>query len=232
MKTHYHTIKSFCKIIIELCFRLRQALCPMETPKIIGLCGHKHSGKSYVAARIAASLTKKGYTVQRLSFADKVREYESALWSFKIGRILDDMRDNLEIPEEVCRRIGMRLLLLRLDPRSWFKERATKKRRFLLQRLGTEVFRNHVSNYYWINALLQSINKSIDFVVVDDTRFVNEASICNMMVRVFGPASVEEAADAHSSENPDSIPHAFEINNSSREETPNVDQVVKHAISL
>lgn len=79
--------------------------------------------------------------------------------------------------------------------------------RLVLQRLGTEVGRNLISDNVWVDATLRRIEREclpLDNVVISDTRFTNEAvavknlSDQNLVVRVTRPGVGPESD--HSSE--------------------------------
>jgi len=57
-------------------------------------------------------------------------------------------------------------------------EKKTDNSRWLMQKVGTEIFRNQVSKSYWIDKLDESIFRYLSLnglIVVDDVRFMSEA---------------------------------------------------------
>lgn len=58
--------------------------------------------------------------------------------------------------------------------------RKTEQSRWLLQKIGTEIFRKQVHEDFWIQRMAQRIKNSMDAgssVVIDDIRFPNEAKL-------------------------------------------------------
>lgn len=184
---------------------------------IIGFTGYKHSGKSFLADRLCHELTRRCFEVQKLSFASPVKEYASGILEGDFIRVMGEVRGIVPLTKLEWLKTLARLVILRLDPRSKKLETSTGKHRFLLQRLGTDVFRRHVNPNYWVMALEASIEENTDIVVIDDVRFQNEADICDLVIRVIG---VEESGDGHASENPDGICADMVVDNTSRDEVP------------
>lgn len=148
--------------------------------RIIGFVGKKQSGKSTAAKHLIA----KGY--ERLSFAGPLRElcikafnlpreyfYEERLKEHPIGDIVIDKNviDLLLALEGLSPDALNRDLTRKLNEGAIF---ICNTPRQLLQKVGTEVFRQGVSDTYWINKAINSLDKSKDYVL-DDVRFINEA---------------------------------------------------------
>lgn len=127
--------------------------------KFIGLSGLKRSGKSTTARALTKLLRERGYTVQTIAFAYRLKQICSIL----CGCSIRDMEQKDE-----------------LTPFRWkdleFKSFGKGKfltRRDLLQFVGTQVFRTNFLKTTWIFLAEQQV-KDIDFVIVTDSRFINE----------------------------------------------------------
>ena len=86
-----------------------------------------------------------------------------------------------------------------------FIEKTTHSR-WLLQKIGTDIFREQVDPNYWVDKLLNNLDSNTDYVI-DDIRFPNEA----MAIRGTGgkiikvecpnhPRALQEEAATHMSE--------------------------------
>ena len=117
--------------------------------RIIGLMGAVGSGKD----TIADFLTNHGFV--RLAFAKKVKDVAHVVFGWD--------RDMLEgrTPES-------REWRERVDPRWGISPRTA------LQKIGTEMFREHICDDVWIRAVKQDIEATERDVVVTDCRFENE----------------------------------------------------------
>jgi hypothetical protein len=195
----------------------------MNKPYIIGLCGLKQSGKNFIADLIAERLREeKVFHVEQLAFADDVRKYADWIWKFRFDKLFRDLGS---VSVRGSKRIQLLILclILRLDPRSWVKEAGTNKRRFFLQRLGTDVFRRHLSQDFWVSATAYNIYLATPecrpmVALLTDVRFQNEANLCNLVIRVNGPESV--VSDGHPSEQPWDIKVDIEIDNTDHTRLP------------
>jgi hypothetical protein len=127
---------------------------------IIGLCGFIGSGKDTAAKY----LVNKGF--QQESFAGTLKDTVSAIFGWD--------RELLEgkTPEA-------RLWREQVDP--WWADRLampTLTPRWVLQYIGTDVFRNHFHGDIWIASLEKKLvdNKHND-IVISDCRFPNEVKV-------------------------------------------------------
>ena len=74
---------------------------------------------------------------------------------------------------------ALKLMLIKADMCT-FNEcyvKKTKQSRFLMQKLGTEIFREQVSESYWIDIAIERVETLLSWgynVVIDDIRFQNE----------------------------------------------------------
>jgi hypothetical protein len=124
--------------------------------KIIGITGNMRSGKDTVAKRMVQTLLdhrKKGLVVH---FADHLKEITKLAMGWTDQHVYGDLKDVT-------------------DP-NWLVSP-----RYVLQTLGTEYFRKHVDEQFWVKFLLseEKINhyykKGVDYLIIPDVRFNNEA---------------------------------------------------------
>lgn len=116
--------------------------------------GKAQSGKDYIAEKLKQELENQGKTVLKLAYADELKRYLSVLLNISI----DDV-NKYKLSEEPFTKNGLSV-------------------RDLLQRLGTEIFRNEVNEEYWINVVAKKIkNSNYDYYIVTDCRFMNELSL-------------------------------------------------------
>lgn len=144
---------------------------------ILGLLGNAGSGKDTVAKM----LIDKGWL--RMAFGDKLKQCLYALdprVEFGPGQT-GHLRDLV-------------------DAHGWDYCKAIPEVRSLLQRFGTEVGRNTLSQGIWINAILEKLvsSRKTHNIVVTDVRFANEAQALTMLggrlVRVVRQKSVQPDA--------------------------------------
>jgi dephospho-CoA kinase len=75
--------------------------------------------------------------------------------------------------------------------------------RWLLQKIGTDIFREQVDPNYWVKQMIEIFPKDAKNVVVSDIRFPNEAQLImswygGKIVKVIRPS--EDSSDLHKSE--------------------------------
>lgn len=118
--------------------------------KIVGLLGPAGSGKTTVANYLVEK-----YGAKRYAFGDPLKELAK--------RTLDFSDDQL---------YGSQSTKEAVDPRYGFSPR------WFLQRLGTEGVRTVFGDDFWVQLCLERIYKDRPpLAVIDDVRFVNEASV-------------------------------------------------------
>ena len=124
---------------------------------IIGLCGFIGSGKDTAADFLVQS----GF--QKESFADTLKDTASAIFGWDRNLLEGHTKEAREWREQV-------------DP--WWAERLampTLTPRWVLQYIGTDVFRNNFHSDIWVASLEKKLydNKDKD-IVISDCRFPNE----------------------------------------------------------
>lgn len=143
---------------------------------IIGICGAAGSGKDEVATRLSNA-----HGFRRVAFADPIYEMLEVF----TGMPEEQLRDR-QIKESEIAWLGK-------SPRS------------LLQTLGTEWGRRHVSGDVWVKIAIRRALRS-SLVAIPDVRFDNEAEAirgaggCIWMITRPGPSCLGAEAAAHVSE--------------------------------
>lgn len=124
---------------------------------IVGVVGFIGSGKNTVAKYLS---DEKNF--QTLSFAEPLKEMVSIVFGWD-KKLLDGLTDESRSFREM--------------EDDWWSEKLGKRitPRFMLQYMGTEVFRNTISKEIWIHVLDNKINRAGDKnIVIPDVRFPNE----------------------------------------------------------
>jgi hypothetical protein len=191
----------------------------MSNPITIGLSGKKRAGKNFVANVIQKELEDRMFCVEQRAFADPLKFHIKTLLAGSFSRMHEDM-ESLQVPRYRRVLAYAHVLLLALDIRS-FRRDESGKLRFLLQRYGTNVMRRWAGRDFWV-LLSTRVPSEADVIIYTDVRFPNEASVCDIMVRVQGPGEIEGTKDGHASENPDSLTCDYWIDNSIRGKIPQV----------
>lgn len=161
-------------------------------PRIIGLTGHKQSGKDTVF-----SLMEEVIPCRRIAFADPLRaEVLRVLGG--VDPIPDDAPPMLKLMlEEELREIGA------IPPGMEIAHPYTSRVRRILQWWGTE-YRRAQDADYWLKRFLEAVRAAPDSLwVVTDVRFINEADCIKreggILWRITRPSS-DSSQDAHVSE--------------------------------
>lgn len=146
--------------------------------KIIGINGSPGSNKMFYAFRIIQQLRIRGYNAQLGSIITKLYE--------ETTNIIDDYSQKLS-PEIIAQKYNLTLeecnnLLKILKDNDYgekspiyhaYNRRNTHVRKFM-DYLGTNIRRAHDEDYY-IKNFYENLDKEIDFVIVVDLAFLNEA---------------------------------------------------------
>ncbi len=148
--------------------------------QIIGLLGAAGSGKSTIASHLAES-----YGAKRYSLAGLLKQIAASTLDFE--------------PEQVY---GTQEQKETVDPRYGFTPR------WFLQRLGTEGVRQHLGIDFWTEQTIARIRIDAPRIaVIEDVRFVNEATILRSQIvpagliwQVVAPVKQSSDAGTHASE--------------------------------
>ena len=129
--------------------------------KIIAICGFQGSGKDTLA-----NILIKKYGYKKLSFGGTVKDVASIIFNWDRKMLEGDSKESREWREKVDDWWSKKLEIKNLTPR------------YILQQIGTDLFRNNFHKDIWINCLEK---KLIDYdkVVITDCRFPNELKILN-----------------------------------------------------
>jgi len=129
--------------------------------KIIAICGFQGSGKDTLA-----NILIKKYGYKKLSFGGTVKDVASIIFNWDRKMLEGDTTESREWRETVDDWWSKKLGINNLTPR------------YILQQVGTDLFRNNFHKDIWINCLEK---KLIDYdkVVITDCRFPNELKILN-----------------------------------------------------
>lgn len=143
---------------------------------IIGISAKAHSGKDLVGDYLVDK-----YGFKKVKFADKLKEIVALCLS-----VPRDMLENQEYKETILPSEWWVFEIPNLEggvtvyPYEKYKDEYHEKflvkvtPRWLLQKIGTECFRNIISPMFWVNALFASFVDGVDYVITD-VRFPNEA---------------------------------------------------------
>lgn len=162
--------------------------------KIIGIGGKKRTGKSTLTEKLRRAYAVKGKTVEEISFAEPIKNALQEIFRYEVpwSTFVDDTRkqDKIEI-----------------YPGTFMTVRE------LLQKVGTECFRNNIHPDFWIGRGMAKIDASTaDVVIISDVRFENELALLNTVgttIYIERP-SLDMPEDLHPSEKElDSIKQDF-----------------------
>lgn len=120
---------------------------------VVGIYGYIGSGKDTVANRL---VQKHGFT--KLAFADALKDVVAAVFGWDRAMLNGDTPEN-------------RLWRETSDPTRGLSPREA------MQRIGTDLFRNHWSQDTWINAMRYRIQNTQGNIVITDCRFQNEIDL-------------------------------------------------------
>jgi hypothetical protein len=126
---------------------------------IIGICGFEGAGKDTVANYLVEN-----YGFTKLSFAAVLKDIAAVLFDWPRAMLEGDSAESREWREVEDGWWAEKLGIPGFTPR------------LALQRLGTDVFRNHFHSDIWLIALERRLQKYKN-VVVSDCRFPNELTM-------------------------------------------------------
>ena len=124
---------------------------------ILGVTGLIGSGKDTIADYL---VTEHGF--KRISFAASLKDATAALFGWDRELLEGTTKQSRKWRETV-------------DP--WWSERLNMPHltpRYVLQYLGTEVFRNHFHTDIWVASVENKLRQTKDDIVITDCRFANE----------------------------------------------------------
>jgi hypothetical protein len=127
------------------------------TKRIISISGTIGAGKDSIADFL---ITHHGF--KRVSFAGALKDAVAAVFGWDRELVDGVSKASREWREEVDVWWSNRLEMPNLTPR------------FVLQYMGTEVFRNHFHSDIWVASVEHKLLTSKDDVVITDARFANE----------------------------------------------------------
>jgi dephospho-CoA kinase len=122
---------------------------------LIAICGFQGSGKD----TLANILIEKGYT--KVSFAGLLKDVVAIIFSWNRDLLEGTTEKSRKWRETVDEWWSNRLNIPNLTPR------------YVLQQIGTDVFRNHFHQDIWVAAIERKIS-NMSGVVITDCRFPNE----------------------------------------------------------
>lgn len=151
---------------------------------IVGICGKKGSGKT-TAAEV---FMKAGY--KSLAFADTLKQATSKVFDIPLSILNDAVaKDSMQISINLDKPYLKAFLeylssnfksispeLISRAVETYRGPDLMQTPRQLLQVLGTDLIRTHISDQYWIEAL-ESLIKPGSNYVIHDVRFQNEADL-------------------------------------------------------
>ena len=104
--------------------------------KIIAICGFQGSGKDTLA-----NILTKNYGYKKLSFGGTVKDVASIIFNWDRKMLEGDTKESREWREKVDVWWSNKLGINNLTPR------------YILQYVGTDLFRNHFHKDIWINCI-------------------------------------------------------------------------------
>ena len=124
------------------------------------------------------------------------------------GRLLIDHYDYTKISfADALKKICMKFFILTWEEvnDAILKETPNKKLnnytpRQLMQELGTDWFRKYDDNI-WIRLAEKEMENTDGHIVITDCRFLNEADLCDITIRINRPAQQNNSFSNHKSEN-------------------------------
>jgi hypothetical protein len=123
---------------------------------IIAICGLQGSGKDTLG-----SFLIKNYGFTKLSFAGILKDVVSILFNWNRDLLEGSTKESREWREKIDNWWSEKLNIPNLTPR------------WVLQNIGTNVFRDHFHQDIWVKALERQLFK-YDRVIITDCRFSNE----------------------------------------------------------
>jgi hypothetical protein len=126
---------------------------------IIGICGFQSSGKDTVAQLL---INKYGY--HKLSFGGAIKDVVATLFDWSRDKLEGLTEDDRKWRETVDEWWAVALDMPNLTPR------------FVLQYFGTDLFRKHWNEDFWVKVVEKKLS-AYENVVVTDCRYANEIAL-------------------------------------------------------
>lgn len=174
----------------------------MSDINIIGISGYRNSGKG----TLARIFQEHGYV--KMSYATSLKDIVSTMFSWPRHLLEGDTDSSREWrtipdPQWEC-----------LSGKGIFSDDIAITPLVALQRIGTDLMRNHVHKDFWTTLLLKRVSEyrgtSCRGIVIDDARFLNELSICTHTICIQRyEYTDEQVKDMHPSET-EHLKHTFE----------------------
>lgn len=137
--------------------------------KIIGLAGPGKVGKSTTANALSRELAAVDSSLKiiRYAFASPIYTIASTLTGLSVSDLKNEKTK--EVPW-TAENAPMPCLI------GWHPRK-------FLQIIGTECFRDNVSQNFWVEATLQYV-KNFDIAIIEDARFDNEFELCDLVIEL------------------------------------------------
>jgi hypothetical protein len=191
---------------------------------IIGISGRARSGKDSIA-----EIMIKKFNFKRVSFADSLKELSAEAFNITLNHFHDNDKKDVAFESPLQVNIDhMQSLVMLLKGAGCAPSQAQidslidegismqfVSPRDLLQRVGTNLCRNHFGDSVWINIFKNKIEKTEGHCIVTDVRFLNERQAikdlkgCNFLI--LRPSLPALALDAHESEFLGSSPEGIDV---------------------
>lgn len=180
---------------------------------IIGISGRAGAGKDTLA-----EIFIKKFNFKRVSFADSLKEVCSEAFCIPLATFHDNTKKDVAFESPLQVNIDhMQSLVMLLKGAGCAPSQAQIDNllddglsmqfvspRDLLQRVGTNLCRNHLGDEVWINIFKDKIQKSQGHTIVTDIRFLNERKVITDLegvnILVVRDSLPPLPADAHESE--------------------------------
>lgn len=177
---------------------------------IIAVSGRLHSGKTTFS-----NILVQKYGFQRASIAQRLKEITSEVFNISLDCFLDEKKkqERFSFPLTPTKDQASRLLQILSTSHPIPQTRnavilqdimklSIETPRQLLQRIGTEIVRQHFGEDYWVDCLYKTLNPNTNYVI-DDQRFKSEFNffkkIGAIQVMIIRPYYQEHISN-HSSE--------------------------------
>ena len=179
---------------------------------IIGISGFQSSGKDTIADYLV-----KEHGFVKLSFASALKDIVAIIFGWSRERLEGLKVEDRQWREEIDSKWAKLLNIPCLTPR------------YVLQYLGTEVFRNHFHKDIWTKIVENQLS-FYENVVVSDCRFANEIE----MIKQNGGKIIQVHRDDHVLKHPSELPLEVSENNQRLFQVypPKVDIGAKHLSEL